>query len=82
MRAGGAMVGPKIGRAKEFQKNETEAESFPWDLLRGKQLCGLEFRLQPPLDPFYADFTCGCEKLVSELDGGYHNHTPEQDLER
>ena len=82
MRAGGAMVDPKIARAKELRKNETKAEALLWELLRGKQLCGLKFGRQHPIDSFYADFACISPKLVAELDGGYHDHTPEQDLER
>ena len=77
-----AMSKAKIAIAKALRKNETKAESLLWELLRGKQLYGLKFRRQHPIDPYFADFACVSKKIVIELDGGYHDHTVEQDLKR
>lgn len=68
--------------AKELRQNETKAESLLWELLRGKQLCGLKFRRQHPVDPFFADLACVSEQLIVEIDGGYHEKTVDKDLNR
>lgn len=72
----------RIKRAKDLRKNQTKAESLLWELLRGKQLCGLKFRRQHPIGPFFADFACLSQKLIIELDGAYHDQTAETDIER
>ncbi|MEM7477975.1 MAG: DUF559 domain-containing protein, partial [Planctomycetota bacterium] len=82
MRTGGAMRDPKIETAKELRKSETKAESLLWELLRGKQPCGLKFPRQHPIDPYFADFACLSRKIVIELDGGYHDQTDEHDVKR
>ena len=43
-----------------------------------RQLCGLKFRRQHPIGPFFVDFACCERKLVVEIDGEYHNHVVEQ----
>ena len=53
-----------------------------WSLLRSKQLCGLKFRRQHPIGPFFADFACQSHHVVVELDGEYHDHIQAKDLER
>ena len=51
-----------------------------WGLLQSKQLCGLKFRRQHPIGPFFADFACESHRVVVELDGEYHDHVQENDL--
>lgn len=69
-------------RARSLRRSETKTEKLLWSLLRGKQVCGLKFRRQHPIGPFFADFACVSHKLVVELDGGYHDSVAEADLSR
>jgi very-short-patch-repair endonuclease len=69
-------------RARRLRKSQTEAEGLLWSLLRSKQLCGLKFRLQHPIGPFFADFACQSHSIAVELDGEYHDHVQENDLKR
>ena len=58
--------------AKMLRKNMTEAELKLWEKLKGKEMLGLRFRPQHPIDIFIADFYCHPLKLVIEIDGGIH----------
>ena len=69
-------------RAKSLRKSQTESEGLLWSLLRSNQLCGLAFRRQHPIGPYYADFACISQQAVVELDGDYHDHIQEGDLRR
>ena len=69
-------------RARRLRKSQTVAEGLLWSLLRSKQLCGLKFRRQHPICPFFADFACQSHHVVVELDGEYHDHIQKNDLER
>ncbi len=74
---------PKITqRAKSLRTEQTPAEGLLWSVLRGKQLCEMKFRRQHPIGPFFADFASVSQRLVIELDGGYHDSVPQQDLKR
>jgi len=72
----------QIERARSLRSNETKSEKLLWSLLRSKQVCGLKFRRQHPIGPFFADFACNSQKLVVEIDGGYHDAVAESDLSR
>ena len=50
-----------------------------WERVKQKQICGLRFRRQHPIDFFIADFYCHEAKLVIELDGEIHNQQREYD---
>ena len=69
-------------RAKALRSAQTKAEGLLWSALRGKQLCNVKFRRQHPIGPFFADFACVSQRLVLELDGGYHDSVQENDLQR
>ena len=69
-------------RARELRKSQTRAEGLLWSVLRTKQLCGLKFRRQHPIGPFFADFACLSHQVVVELDGEHHDHVRENDLRR
>jgi len=64
------------GILKEFvthnRSNPTPAESFLWEILRGKKLDGYKFRRQHILGNFIADFVCLPEKIIIEVDGLIH----------
>jgi very-short-patch-repair endonuclease len=65
--------------AKLLRKNMTKTEELLWDKLKGKQLLGLRFRRQHPIDIFIADFYCHEARLVVEIDGEIHNDRGEYD---
>ena len=44
-----------------------------WGVLRSKQLEGLRFRRQHPIEPYIVDFICISKKLIIEADGGQHS---------
>jgi very-short-patch-repair endonuclease len=60
-------------RAIELRKNMTPVEKELWKHLKNKQILGLRFRRQHPIDIFIADFYCHKIKLVIELDGQIHS---------
>jgi very-short-patch-repair endonuclease len=64
--------------AKTMRKNPTQAEARLWENLRRKVL-GVNFRRQAPMYGYIADFWCPSQKLVVEVDGGYHDR-PAQKL--
>ena len=72
----------RTNRARSLRRTETKSEKLLWSLLRAKQICGLKFRRQHPVGPFFADFACVSTKLVVEIDGGYHDEMGESDLSR
>ena len=69
-------------RARSLRKSQTEAEGLLWSVLRSKQLCGLKFRRQHPIGPFYVDFACVAQRVVVDLDGEYHDYIAAEDLRR
>lgn len=66
-------------RAKQLRSNPTEAELKVWNILRKKQILGLKFRFQHPINQFIADFYCHKINLVIEIDGGIHNETKQKE---
>jgi len=61
-----------IELAKKLRKNQTDAETLIWKLLRNRQIANAKFRRQHPIEGYIADFYCHEHKLVIELDGGQH----------
>lgn len=61
-----------LARAKELRHPLTPQENKLWQHLRAKQLYGLKFRRQHPLDRFILDFYCAEQRLVIEIDGSGH----------
>jgi very-short-patch-repair endonuclease len=68
--------------AKQMRRNSTEAEEALWHRLKNKQVAGLKFRRQHPMDKFIADFYCHEKKLVIELDGDIHDQKEQTDLDK
>ncbi|HEY8688679.1 MAG TPA: DUF559 domain-containing protein [Chitinophagaceae bacterium] len=64
--------------AKRMRKEHTEAENILWQQLRNDQL-GVKFRRQHPIDSYIVDFISLQQKLIIEIDGGYHE-TEDQKL--
>ena len=61
--------------ARQLRKNMTDAERALWRLLRQRQILGVRFRRQVPIDHYIADFACLEMKLVIEADGGQHSES-------
>ena len=76
------MTSKRISNARERRKQATVSEGLLWSILRARQLCNLKFRREHPICGFIADFACEEQKLVVEIDGGYHDQTAEKDLAR
>jgi|WetSurMetagenome_2_1015567.scaffolds.fasta_scaffold724523_1 imidazole glycerol-phosphate synthase subunit HisF len=70
--------------ASQMRKDQTPAEKILWEKLRKRQLEGLKFRRQHPVNCFIADFYCHEAKLIIEVDGNVHDdpRQNERDIER
>ena len=67
--------------AKTNRSNMTEAESLLWRYLRQEQL-GVRFRRQHVIGDYIVDFICLKQRLIIEIDGGYHNGIVQQQEDR
>jgi very-short-patch-repair endonuclease len=65
--------------ARILRENMTLFEKLLWERLKLKQICGVRFRRQHPIDFFIADFYCHEARLVVEIDGEMHNYQREHD---
>ena len=61
---------------------QTPAEQKLWSHLRNRQLNGLKFRRQHPIEKFIIDFYCDEAKLCIEIDGDSHVEQIEYDQAR
>ena len=59
-------------RAIQLRRNATEPEQCLWSILCRRQLGGLKFRRQHPIEPYIVDYYCASAKLIVELDGESH----------
>ena len=58
-----------------MRADATKAENILWQALRNKQLEGLKFKRQVPLDGYILDFVCFDARLIVEVDGGQHSES-------
>jgi very-short-patch-repair endonuclease len=72
----------RVSRARALREQSTDVERKLWSILRGRQLAGLKFRRQVPIDRYVADFACAEARLVVELDGGQHADREKEDAAR
>jgi very-short-patch-repair endonuclease len=68
--------------AKSLRRNATQAEKVLSRQLRARQLEGIKFRRQQPIDGYIVDFVSFETRLVIELDGGKHAVNRKKDIER
>ena len=68
--------------ARRLRRAMTDAERKLWSRLRNRQMRGLKFRRQVPIEGFFADFACLEAGIVIELDGGQHAGMVEADALR
>ena len=66
-------IGKLYQYGRELRQSSTKAEKILWEYLRNRNLDGMKFRRQHPIDKFIADFYCHEKKLVVELDGAVHD---------
>ena len=59
-------------RSRDLRNNMTPAERVLWSRVRKKQILGLQFYRQKPIDQYVVDFYCPKANLVIEVDGGQH----------
>ncbi|MBX3484322.1 endonuclease domain-containing protein [Phenylobacterium sp.] len=74
--------GPRIRRARELRRGDTDAEARLWNALRARRLGGWRWKRQVPWGPFFLDFLCVEAGLVVELDGGHHSEQAGYDARR
>ena len=76
------VIKPLHNTAKNLRKRLTDAERLLWNHLRAKQIEGVKFRRQEPIDNYIVDFVCFENRLIIEVDGGQHAIEKEKDFER
>jgi very-short-patch-repair endonuclease len=69
-------------RAIQRRRNATSPEQLLWSILCRRQLGGLKFRRQHPIEPYIVDYYCAAAKLVVELDGESHEGRQSYDHQR
>ena len=67
--------------AKINRSNMTDAESLLWHYLRQEKL-GVRFRRQHIIGDYIVDFISLKQRLIIEIDGGYHNDIVQQQEDR
>jgi very-short-patch-repair endonuclease len=68
--------------ATDLRNNSTDAERLLWRHLRNRQLEGVKFRRQQPIEAYIVDFVSFEKMVVVELDGGQHTENAEYDEQR
>jgi very-short-patch-repair endonuclease len=71
-----------IAAARQLRQHLTPAEKILWEALRKRQLNGLKFRCQHPVESFIVDFYCPQHRLIIEVDGDVHDQQVEYDAAR
>jgi very-short-patch-repair endonuclease len=59
--------------ARQMRAEATKAENILWQAVRNRQLEGLKFKRQQPVDGVIVDFVCFEARLIVEVDGGQHS---------
>jgi very-short-patch-repair endonuclease len=68
--------------AKRLRRNSTQAEALIWSRLRARQMQGMKFRRQQPIENFIVDFVSFEKRIIIEIDGGQHAKNNNKDNER
>ena len=68
--------------ARELRNNSTDTERFLWRYLKNRQIEGVKFRRQQPVEAYIVDFVSFDKRIVIELDGGQHAENEEYDVQR
>jgi len=76
------VTNPTRKRAIDLRRNATNPEQLLWSILCRRQLGGLKFRRQHPIEPYMVDFYCSSPNIVDELDGESHEGRQAYDKQR
>jgi very-short-patch-repair endonuclease len=68
--------------SKTLRKNATYAENILWNRLRARQIEGLKFRRQQPIENVIVDFVNFEKRIIVEVDGGQHAIEKKRDRKR
>ena len=78
----GQMTNRLTKLAKALRKRSTDVELLLWRKLKARQLEGIQFRRQQPIEDFIVDFVSFEKRIIIELDGGQHVRDKNVDRER
>ena len=67
--------------ARKLRNESTLGEALLWIEINNKQFYGYDFHRQKPLLNYIVDFYCYELNLVIEIDGQYHNHEEQYNLD-
>ena len=67
---------------KSLRKNATRAETLLWNRIRSRQIEGIKFRRQQPIENYIVDFVTFEKRIIIELDGGQHANQKHKDQQR
>jgi very-short-patch-repair endonuclease len=67
--------------ARKLRNDSTPGEAILWRELGNKKMFGFDFHRQKPLLNYIVDFYCYELDLVIEIDGRYHNHEEQYNLD-
>ena len=70
------------GFAKNLREQSTDAEAVLWQKLRTRQIEGIKFRRQQPIEDYIVDFVSFEKRIIIELDGGQHAEDKSKDFQR
>jgi very-short-patch-repair endonuclease len=73
---------PLQSHARNLRNNTTDVERILWQHLRNRQIEGVKFRRQQPVEAYIVDFVSFEKKILIELDGGQHAEKHAQDDKR
>lgn len=62
----------KIPFARKLRRDQTDAERLLWLKICRRNMNGIKFRRQQPIDKYIVDFVSFEKKLIIELDGSQH----------
>ena len=65
--------------AQQLRLNMTPVEKILWSKLCNRQILGMKFRNQHPIERYIVDFYCHEIKLIIEVDGTVHDSRKEYD---
>jgi very-short-patch-repair endonuclease len=68
--------------ARKLRRDATDIERILWSRLRNRQLLGVKFRRQMPIEGYVADFGSLEAKVIVELDGSQHLDMQRADASR
>lgn len=69
-------------RSRELRQNMTAGEQTLWQHIRKRQILGIQFQRQFPIDQYIVDFYCKAYMLAIEIDGSSHDSPEAQERDR